>query len=254
MPFLLRHGCHQAAYGGAVAYSPLNESPNLFYDISNLSTLWKDTAGTVPVTTDGDLVARVDDLSGNGGHLLQPTSSLRPLYKTAGGLSWLEFDGVDDFIGASYSNTGPEVHAYLAFRPIVGSAWGRLVSMVDNDANPDYDRFNNINLIGEWASDQTYVGFRAASQLCTPLSMPDGTDFVVDAKYSNGYRIRANGSTSSSGGSGTTNFAIARCNIGGVAAGGSSLHCRVYGAVVKNTPFESASLITWLGAKAGLTL
>ena len=30
-----------------------------YWDVSIISSLWQDTAGTVPVTADGDLVARV---------------------------------------------------------------------------------------------------------------------------------------------------------------------------------------------------
>lgn len=67
-----------------------------WFDPSDLSTLWQDTAGTVAVTGDGDPVGRVDDKSGNGNNWLQATAGLRPLYKTAGGLHWLERDGVDD--------------------------------------------------------------------------------------------------------------------------------------------------------------
>lgn len=43
--------------------------------------VWKDTAGTIPATADGDLVARIDDRSGNGHHLLQATAVNRPVLK-----------------------------------------------------------------------------------------------------------------------------------------------------------------------------
>lgn len=72
-----------------------------WYDPSDLSTLWQDTAGTTPVTADGQSVARIDDKSGNGNHLTQATASKRPVYRTAGGLHWLLFDGVDDFLRTS---------------------------------------------------------------------------------------------------------------------------------------------------------
>jgi hypothetical protein len=75
-----------------------------WYDPSDLSTLWKDTAGTDPVTADSDAVARIDDKSGNGFHMIQATAASRPLYKTSGGLHWLEFDGSDDLL--AYSTGG----------------------------------------------------------------------------------------------------------------------------------------------------
>lgn len=72
-----------------------------WYDPSDLSTLWKDVAGTVPVTTNGDLVARMDDKSGNGNHLIMSTSSKRPAYGTDGTRHWIETDGADDYMVAS---------------------------------------------------------------------------------------------------------------------------------------------------------
>lgn len=80
-----------------------------WYDPSDLSTMWKDTAGTTPVTSDGDLVARIDDKSGNGFHATQSTEAARPLYKTSGGLHWLELDGSDDVLssGAVTQLVGP---------------------------------------------------------------------------------------------------------------------------------------------------
>lgn len=68
----------------------------VWLDPSDLSTMFKDAAGTQPVTTDGDPVGRLDDLSGNGNHATQTVSASRPTYRTDGILHWLQFDGVDD--------------------------------------------------------------------------------------------------------------------------------------------------------------
>lgn len=91
------HGVIASGYRGG--FSPLDffadSEDGALYDPSDLATLWQDTAGTIPVTTDGDLVARMDDLSGNNHHLIQPTSSRRPIYKTLDGVSWLHFAGND---------------------------------------------------------------------------------------------------------------------------------------------------------------
>lgn len=66
-------------------------SPTGWYDVSDLSTLWQDTAGTVPVTTDGQKVARIDDKSGNGRNFVQSNVSYQPVYRTDGLIHWLEF-------------------------------------------------------------------------------------------------------------------------------------------------------------------
>lgn len=66
--------------------------------------LYQDAAGTTPVTSDGDPVGLMQDLSGNSNHASQETSAARPLYRTDGELHWLEFDGVDD-----HMTSGPVV-------------------------------------------------------------------------------------------------------------------------------------------------
>lgn len=67
---------------------------------NGVQVLWKDSAGTDPVTTDGDVVGRRDDLSGNGNHLTQSTMSAKFIYRTDGTLHWLESDNVDDRMAA----------------------------------------------------------------------------------------------------------------------------------------------------------
>jgi hypothetical protein len=44
------------------------------YDNSNLSTMFQDVAGTVPVTGPGQSVRRQFDISGRGNHRLQPSA------------------------------------------------------------------------------------------------------------------------------------------------------------------------------------
>lgn len=49
-----------------------------WYDPSDSSTVWQDSAGTTPAGV-GDPVGRIDDKSGNGNHATQTTSSARPV-------------------------------------------------------------------------------------------------------------------------------------------------------------------------------
>ena len=51
------------------------------FDFGNINTMFKDVAGTIPVTSVGDLIACVLDLSGHAIHLIQSSSSLRPVLK-----------------------------------------------------------------------------------------------------------------------------------------------------------------------------
>jgi hypothetical protein len=76
-----------------------------WYDPSDLSTLWQDTAGTVPAIV-GDPVGRIDDKSGNALHMTQATAAARPtLRQDAGGGYYLERDGGDDYMATASSVT-----------------------------------------------------------------------------------------------------------------------------------------------------
>ncbi len=78
-----------------------------WFDPSDLSTLFQDSAGTILATADGDPVGRVLDKSGNGRHLVQDINAARPILRHSGGGTWLEFDGVDDRMAfAEMLNTG----------------------------------------------------------------------------------------------------------------------------------------------------
>ena len=72
-----------------------------WYDPSDLTTLFQDAAGTIPVTADGDTVGLMLDKSGNGNHVSQNTTAAKPTYRTDGTLHWLKFDGVDDCLVSS---------------------------------------------------------------------------------------------------------------------------------------------------------
>lgn len=67
-----------------------------WYDPSDMSTLFQDAAGTIPVTAAGQPVGRVLDKSGRGNHASQATATSRPILQFANGLWSLLFDGVDD--------------------------------------------------------------------------------------------------------------------------------------------------------------
>jgi len=66
----------------------------VFYDVSYLSTLFQDSAGTTPVTTAGQPVGLMLDNSGNNNHAAQATAAARPTYQT--GPARAALDKVDD--------------------------------------------------------------------------------------------------------------------------------------------------------------
>lgn len=68
-----------------------------YWDATDISTLRQNSDGTGSVTTAGDPVGYVADLSGNGWHQIQATASARPAIALDGdGTYFLQPDGVDD--------------------------------------------------------------------------------------------------------------------------------------------------------------
>jgi len=72
----------------------LGSSLYAWFDASDLSSLYQDTARTTAVSADNDPVGSWGDKSGNSRHLEQGTSGKRPLYRTTG--TRLSFDGSED--------------------------------------------------------------------------------------------------------------------------------------------------------------
>lgn len=88
---------------GTFSFQPsslfLSGQQGVWYDIADRSTLFQDSAGTIPVTAFGQPVGLILDKSGRGNHARQTTSGSRPLYQAdANGKVHLNFDGVDDFM------------------------------------------------------------------------------------------------------------------------------------------------------------
>ncbi|MDP3961151.1 MAG: hypothetical protein Q8Q26_14025 [Pseudorhodobacter sp.] len=106
-PMRERHGWHPGWLfrGGA---------QGAWFDPLDLSTMFQDAMGSVPVAADGDSVALMQDKSGKGNHAVQTIAARRPTWRTDGVLRWLEFDGVDDRmevpeVAYSTSNFGPAI-------------------------------------------------------------------------------------------------------------------------------------------------
>lgn len=83
---------------GTFGFDPADLTLRIWLDPSDLSTMWQDVARTTPVTADGQLVASIFNKGTLGDYFIQATVAARPIYRTSGGLHWLEFDGVDDIL------------------------------------------------------------------------------------------------------------------------------------------------------------
>lgn len=69
--------------GGGGGFSPISlfdgGEQGVWYDPSDFTTLFQDSAGTIPVTAVEQPVGKILDKSGNNNHALQPTSTARPV-------------------------------------------------------------------------------------------------------------------------------------------------------------------------------
>lgn len=78
----LRGRLLSSSSGGA--FSPASlfaaSEQGVWYDPSDLTTLFQDSAGTTPVTATGQTVGRMLDKSGRGNHATQATTASRPTY------------------------------------------------------------------------------------------------------------------------------------------------------------------------------
>ena len=77
-----------------------NNEQGFAYDPNDLSTLYQDAVGTVPVTAAGQPVGLMLDKSGRNNHAFQNDSSKHPLLQrnATTGAYYLAFDGSDDFL------------------------------------------------------------------------------------------------------------------------------------------------------------
>ena len=122
------------------AFNPLSlfaaGEKGVWYDPSDMSTLFQDAAGTIPVTAAGQPVGKMLDKSGRGNHATQATATSRPVLQTANGLCCLAFDGVDDWmvIGAVDFTATNKM-----------TVWAGLVKLSDAAVGVACELSNNIN-------------------------------------------------------------------------------------------------------------
>lgn len=76
-----------------------------WFDPSDFTTMYQDSAGTTPVTATGQPVGKILDKSGRGNHATQGTAGSRPtLQQDGSGFYYLSFDGVDDSLATAAFN------------------------------------------------------------------------------------------------------------------------------------------------------
>jgi hypothetical protein len=230
-----------------VGFTPLdlfqNGEQGVWYDPSDLTTLFQDDAGTTPVTADGDPVGLMLDKSGNGNDATQSVSSRRPTYRTDGTLHWLEGDGVDDKMQSVNFGLVQPTSFYVS-----------ATANASNDFIFDGLATNSGSIAT--SSSTTFRLFAGATLSSADLySAGSPTIFkgLIDGVNS---EVGVNDSSPTSGNAGGSNMdGITLFSAG--ATSGFSLQGNIYGSVFVDRALdtdESSDLIIHLAAKSGVTL
>ena len=257
-----------------------NSEQGVWYDPSDMSTLFQDAAGTVPVTAVGQPVGRMLDKSGRGNHATQTTSVSRPTLQidTAGNYC-LSFDGVDDFLvtgNINFSATD-KMTVWAGVRKI-SNARGIVVELNDGSVgsnrcftlncaiNTAYSGaispFYNYEINVHGSVDQErgdYASFLTKNAFPSPDTSVLAGTFDIALKNINSAKLRVNaviperqsGSFTGDGMSG--NFPVAPLYIG--RRGGTTLpfNGKLYGLVIRgalSNPADIAALESFMNRKA----
>jgi len=252
----------------ATSFSPIdlfqNNEQGAWYDPSDLSTMFQDAAGTTPVTADGQPVGLILDKSGRGNHAIQATAAKRPLYKTSGGLHWLQFDGVNNSLSTAAINlTGMnKASLFLGMRKIDDST--RIVAEFSDSWVSNNGSF--VFVSGNDAGFSLNSGSRGAptvsadqiggSTTPAPLTAVASTTHNIPGDLTT-FRENAVDKTSATGDKGTGNFGSYPLYIGSRAGTGFFFNSNIYSLIILGrlaTTQEITDTETWVANKTGVTL
>lgn len=174
-------------------FSPLSlftgGATGFWFSSSDITSLFQDSAGTTPVTTNGQSVGKWNDLSGNGNNVIQATAGFRPLYTTTG--PGITFDGSDDRLALAAGlaatsgtiairfKTADQQFPTLVAQPLISSADVAVANTwfeVGISANGQiYVECNNAGTISRYVGS-TYLN-RATDY--TAIIVWDGTEYYI---------------------------------------------------------------------------
>jgi hypothetical protein len=238
----------------------------VWYDPSDISTLFTDTAGTTQVTAAGQEVARINDKSGRGNHATQATLAARPIYRIdAGGRPYLEFDGTDDGMATSAidftATDAVAVHAgvrkvsdaasaaLVELSAIVASNAGSFILLAPAAAVANY----MFRSRGDGSQrDASYTNAAVAAPVTNVLT---GIADISDDSL----LLRVNGAqvASSAADQGAGNFGNYPLYIGRRGGTSQPLNGWLYGLIVRGAASSDAQIANaerWLARKTGVSL
>jgi hypothetical protein len=135
-------------------FSPLDlfsgGKAGFWYDPSDLSTMFQDSAGTTPVTTTGQSVCKINDKSGNNLHASQATTGKCPVLQSEGGRYYLAFNGGNVLI-TNTVDLGSFSYISTVYGIYIGSTSLSVVSEFSANTNTNAKAFYPLVINGESA-------------------------------------------------------------------------------------------------------
>jgi hypothetical protein len=244
---------------GARRFSPAAlfaaSETGVWYDPSDLTTLFQDTAGTTPVTAVGQTVALMLDKSGRGNHATQATAAQRPTYRLdAGSRPYLEFDGVDDgMVTTSFSWPGL-CSAWVGIKP--GKITGiQVLATMDGGAGtsrlPQFFRLNTSN-------PESIVFVSSTAFTDTGPAVAVNTNYVISTNTAaSQVNVRTNTvANSATAFTGTLNTSSRALTIGRFDAAfpGNYYLGNIYGLIIRGAATSDTQVEqteTWLNQRTG---
>ena len=224
-----------------------------WFDPSDLSTLFQDSAGTTPVTASGQPVGKMLDKSGNGNHATQAIAAARPIYTEGSGLAWLAFDGVDDAMeiqNAAFSFTGDQ-SVWVAAKHDTGTG-GYIYLMGGNDKGYLFVTKGSTRKM-------SFLPINSAAR-ATSTSVIGTSPIVFGGAWdrSSGYiSLRENGVEYTASGTPEDVTAPVVTLLGAGNPNGANWDGNIYGVVIVNnltTASETGEVEAYLATKSGVTL
>lgn len=248
-------------------FSPLSlfaaSEVGAWYDPSDLTTMFQDSAGTTPVTADGQPVGKILDKSGRGNHASQATAAARPLYKTDGTYSWLQFDGVDDSLStAAIDFTSTDKMSVFSGNYFANNTGNQSVTALSSDPDAVAGSFRYDRNVATSRLQLGSVGVRLLSSyaLSSPIKSVSSQSYRFDSGGS--IALRHNGAAVIltpvvTDAITPRMFANSGLFIGSQGGTSSLFNGNVYSLIVRgalSTTQEITDTETWVAAKTGVTL
>ena len=233
-----------------------------WYDPSDLSTLFQDAAGTIPVTGTGQPVGLMLDKSGRGNHASQATAASRPIFRDVGGLRYLECDGVDDgMVTGNIDFTGTDKMFVCAGLRTLSTVTAAVVEL-----SVGVGPYNGTFLLAAHVDDGNNFRFRAKGTLqrdatSTPTYRPPVSVVAVGQANIPGdtTAMRLNGTPNgeTEGDLGTGNFGNYPLYL--FRRGGATLPFNgiFYGAIIAGAAYSASQIASaerYLAGKSGVTV